>query len=262
MTRSCRRRRWMLLAAPIVAAALLVAGVAWLPGRGAPPPADDGPATMLWAWERPEDLRFLDPGTTGVAYLAGTATLSGDTTIWRPRLQPLQVSDGTVIEAVVRVEVDPRAPPTLSDGQRARLAGTLAGAAGAPGVRGLQVDFDATASQRGFYRDLLADLRAALPGDAGLSMTALASWCLGDPWIADLPVDRAVPMLFEMGADDGAVRRHLADGGGFGPAVCQGSVGLATGEPAPDLPGTARTYWFHDTPWTAEALAAALESTP
>ncbi len=30
------------------------------------------PKIMLWAWERPDDLRALSPSEAGVAYLAGT----------------------------------------------------------------------------------------------------------------------------------------------------------------------------------------------
>ncbi|HET6861920.1 MAG TPA: hypothetical protein VFH91_02705, partial [Pyrinomonadaceae bacterium] len=30
------------------------------------------PQTVVWAWERPEDLKFIDPAKIGVAYLAKT----------------------------------------------------------------------------------------------------------------------------------------------------------------------------------------------
>ena len=60
---------------------------------------------MLWAWERPEDLRFIDTDRVGVAFLAATAILRGDTVVPRPRMQPLQVPPGTTLKAVVRVEV-------------------------------------------------------------------------------------------------------------------------------------------------------------
>ena len=36
------------------------------------------PKVLLWAWQRPEDLRFLDPQRAGVAFLAATITLSGE----------------------------------------------------------------------------------------------------------------------------------------------------------------------------------------
>ena len=40
-------------------------------------------------------------------------------------------------------------------------------------------------------------------------MTALASWCLSDRWISDLPVDEAVPMLFQMGPETPDIKRML-----------------------------------------------------
>src|SRR5687768_546068 len=49
------------------------------------------PPVILWAWERPEDLDFLDPQKYGIAYLAQTLELNGDAVVIRPRRQPLQV---------------------------------------------------------------------------------------------------------------------------------------------------------------------------
>lgn len=250
------RARWWALVAVACAAAW------WGPWREGPRAgADCRPETMLWAWERPEDLRFLDPTATGVAFLAATATLRGDDVVLQPRKQPLRVPDGAVLEAVVRVEIDRRDAPTLSDHQRDALSAAVVAQATGPGVVGLQLDFDATAGQRVFYADLLDQVRARLPAGQRLSITALASWCFGDPWIAGLPVDAAVPMLFEMGPDADGVRRHLAGGGDFRPRICRDAVGLATGEPVPGLPRGRRTYLFHETAWNPEALAGAMEET-
>jgi len=215
-------------------------------------PADDDcrPETMLWAWERPEDLRFLDPTATGVAFLAATATLRGDDVVLQPRMQPLRVPPAAVLEAVVRVEIDRRDAPTLSDHQRDALSAAVVAQATGPGVVG-----------GAFYADLLDQVRARLPAGQRLSITALASWCIGDPWIAGLPVDAAVPMLFEMGPDTDEIRRHLAGGGDFRPRICRDAVGLATNEPVPGLPRGRRTYLFHETAWNPEALADAMEET-
>lgn len=40
-----------------------------------PDPLPGFPKLILWAWERPEDLRFIVPGATGVAFLASTITI-------------------------------------------------------------------------------------------------------------------------------------------------------------------------------------------
>ena len=50
------------------------------------------PPIVLWAWERPEDLRGLDSKRFAVAFLAQTLVLKGDDVILNPRQQPLQVS--------------------------------------------------------------------------------------------------------------------------------------------------------------------------
>src|SRR5690349_23173068 len=55
----------------------------------------DLPRLILWAWERPEALRFINPQEVGVAYLAATITISGDRVSIRPRLQPLALAPGT-----------------------------------------------------------------------------------------------------------------------------------------------------------------------
>ncbi len=46
-------------------------------------------------------------------------------------------------------------------------------------------------------------------------MTALASWCAGDDWLRDLPVDEAVPMLFRMGVEKNLFQRRLETGQRF-----------------------------------------------
>src|SRR3984893_13001464 len=80
------------------------------------------PRVMLWAWERPTDLRFINPKETGVAFLARTIRLrSGEVSI-RPRLQPLNLPEGTMVVAVARVETD---KPDLSAQQREKLAGAI-----------------------------------------------------------------------------------------------------------------------------------------
>ncbi|HET7286883.1 MAG TPA: hypothetical protein VFI71_05410, partial [Pyrinomonadaceae bacterium] len=50
------------------------------------------PSRVLWAWERPEDLEFLDPQQFAVAFLAQTLTLKNDDVVFSPRRQPLKVS--------------------------------------------------------------------------------------------------------------------------------------------------------------------------
>lgn len=215
------------------------------------------PHVILWAWERREDLSFLDPRRTGVAYLAGTLGLSGDQIVVRMRRQPLIVARDTVVIPVVRIETDSDAAPTLSARQRAAACTAIVRLAGSKPAA-IQIDFDATRSQRAFYRALLSDLRARVGTSVPLSMTALASWCIYDDWITNLPVDEAVPMLFRMGADSQEISAYLRRGGRFVPPISRTSVGVATDEPLAAIAGGRRVYLFSPHAWTRAQAAQAI----
>jgi hypothetical protein len=227
------------------------------------------PHTILWAWEIPEDLRFIDVRATGVAFLAETISvnpnpdqLTARTDIAvRPRRQPLRVPARTSLIAVARIEDRAGAKWDLEN--VSQIAEEIARLTEMPGITGIQVDFDATLSQREFYRRILRDLRQRIPADMPLSITALASWCLGDPWLDSLPVDETVPMLFRLGVDDRNIRGLLADGGDFRSPACGGSLGFSTDEPffvhSSVMLSGRRIYWFHPHPWTAAVFHDAVK---
>ena len=210
------------------------------------------PPLVLWAWERPEDLRFINPRQTGVAFLAGTVRLGRDGMSFRPRLQPLRVARETRLVAVVRIEV--AANSVLDAIQADKVAAAIAGAAEAPQVVAAQVDFDATVSERAFYRELLLQLRRQLPVSTPISITALTSWCIGDRWLAGLPVDEAVPMLFRMGTGQSEVSNWMRAGRDFREPVCQTSLGISLDEPWRELPAGRRVYAFSPSRWTERSL--------
>lgn len=220
-------------------------------------------ALFLWAWERPEDLAFLASeervsGRTGVAHLAGTLRISGTAVHARPRLNPIVLPADIRWIPVVRVESDAERPPALDRAQADAVARALETLYRDWPAAEVQIDFDARVSERDFYRRVLERLRALLPAGTRISITALASWCLGDPWIADLPVDDAVPMLFRMGHDAAAVRRALAAGEDFRLAICRSSLGISTDEPIARLPAGRRTFLFHPTSWDERAYREAI----
>ena len=216
------------------------------------------PRVMLWAWERPTDLRFINPEETGVAFLAQSIRLrSGEVEI-RPRLQSLNLPEAASLMAVARVETD---KPDLSALQREKLAEAIADMAQLPNVSHIQIDFDATKSERRFYRDVIVDVRRRLPGNVSLSMTALASWCSYDNWLSDLPIDEAVPMLFRMAGDGKQIARRLDAGDDFIAPPCRHSYGISTDEPRSSLSSARRFYVFSPGPWTEQAVRAILEST-
>ena len=229
----------------LIAASLDDASVRWRDGM---------PSIVLWAWERPEDLRFIDPDHVGVAWLDRTVSLTGAAIDVRLRRQPLRVPAKARVAAVVRIEADTAAG---READPARVAAAILPAANHAHVRALQVDFDAVSSQRELYRGVLHELRRALPARLPLSMTALASWCAGDSWLDELPVDEAVPMLFEMGADDRAITGRLREGEPFGAARCRGVIGVSTREPLRRLPAFDRAYVFNYRPWTRADVESA-----
>jgi hypothetical protein len=213
---------------------------------------------MLWAWQRPEDLSFIDREKAGVSRLVGTLYLQGSAYIIQRNLNGVKVPAGTRMMACVRIEVDPAKPPTLSPNQARDAAVEVVSLARFPGAGALQVDFDATASQRSFYRELLAELRRRLPPEFPLSITALGSWCIGDDWISHLPVDEAVPMLFRMGPDRNTVLLRLQAGEDFPEPLCRQSVGISTDEIVPHLPRGRRLYVFSPSVWAEASLARLL----
>ena len=201
------------------------------------------PGLVLWAWERPEDLRFIDSATTGVAYLAATVDLQPDGTArFHVRQQPLRVPKDASLTAVVRIE----SPLRYIFPNAARLAAGIANASQRRDVKALQIDFDARASERSFYRAFLVELRRGTRLPIGI--TALASWCDGDSWINGQPLSEAVPMFFRMGGSESKDMSVNAPG-------CSHSIGLSTDEVWPSsrpkgLREGARIYVFNPHAWT------------
>lgn len=206
------------------------------------------PRVVLWAWERPEDLRGLR-ADVGVAFLAQTVTIAQGRFLVLPRRQPLRVSTGTVLIAVTRIETGSTAGFPPAPDQVDAIAAVVAKSAELPRVRGVQVDFDAVASERQFYRDLLDRLRKRMSPDVALSITALASWCEGDRWLHGLPIDEAVPMLFRMGPVNDPFLR-LGESAEWSAAVCRGAVGVSLDEPLAFRSGRRRVYVFSPKPWS------------
>jgi hypothetical protein len=226
----------------------------------APPRAPALPPVMLWVWERPEDLRFLDGGSAGVAWLAQTLTLAGDAVQVHDRQQPIRMPEGIARMPVTRIELARDSAPSLSEAQRREITARIISLARTASA--VQIDFDAPLSARAFYRVLIADVRRALPPGTALSVTALASWCQGDPWLDDLPVDEVVPMLFRMGPTAAATRQRLGQKGGFDCRACTEAIGLSTDESAWTSSTTRRVYLFSPALWTGAEFERALDSLP
>ncbi|MET0752737.1 MAG: hypothetical protein ABWZ66_05165, partial [Pyrinomonadaceae bacterium] len=149
------------------------------------------PKKILWAWERPEDLRFIDTKEIGVAFLAQTLFLQNEEIIFKPRRQPLEIAPDTYLIAVTRIETSKIGGkrPAFSPSQVEKIVNLVKNTLERPGVKAVQIDFDAGGSQRKFSVDFITKLKYRLPNYTPLTMTALASWCVGDAWFNDFPVD-------------------------------------------------------------------------
>ena len=211
------------------------------------------PRAMLWAWERPSDLRETGPNV-GVAFLAQTITIDADRVDVRSRRWPLKVAPAAVLSAVTRIEM----PLTrqVNDANVLRIANAIAVTAGYPQVAGVQLDFDATESQRDWYRRLITGVRGRLDPGVHLSITALASWCVGDRWLDGLPIDEAVPMLFDMGPLDEPYRDVAIHPSSAHP-LCRSSIGMSLREPMPMTQGGRRLYVFNPRQWTRQTIELA-----
>lgn len=215
------------------------------------------PQKMLWAWERPEDLRFIDPREYGVAFLAQTIYLETANVLAKHRRQPLEIAPGTYLIAVTRIETKKGSAekPDLSPEMAAKVVSLVRQTIDLPNVKGIQIDFDAVVSERAFYRSMINDLRKALPPDVTLTMTSLASWCTGDAWFNDFPVDEAVPMAFQMGADEEKIKSYLSNGNDWREPLCRGSYGVSVDDPLKvDLKPDRRIYYFSNSAWRASEI--------
>src|SRR6266700_4490065 len=216
------------------------------------------PRIVLWAWDRSEDLSSLNPQRFAVAFLAQTLILKGDDVVLTPRRQPLKVPPEAKLIAVTRIESQKTTGerPALIDLQRRKVVRLIMRTLELKNGSALQIDFDAVSSERQFYRSLLQELRQKLPDKVPLSMTALASFCVGDRWLQDLPVDEAVPMIFRMGADDQPIKNLLATGNDFREPLCRRSYGIALDEPLDmQFEKSRRLYVFNNHAWSGKDIA-------
>jgi hypothetical protein len=199
-----------------------------------------------WAWERREDLRFV---RGEVAYLAQTITLRGAATEVRPRMQPLLIDKSVRATPVIRIETS---HPFLDGKQRTAAVDAITKLGSAT----VQIDFDATLSERPFYRALITDLHRTIPH---VTITALASWCSDDRWMSGLPIEDAIPMLFQMGGDDHLMRARLGRGEDFPEPLCRSSAGISLDETPPRIPRRAKIYVFNSRRWSARDWRVATE---
>lgn len=214
------------------------------------------PQKILWAWEREEDLNFIDTNKFGVAFIAQHLYLQKDDVIFNPRRNPLEVPANTYLIAVTRIETKKdENRPALSDEQRKKIVSLIKKTLELPDVKAVQIDFDVVSSERNFYKNLVFDLKKELPDKTPLTITSLASWCVGDTWFNEFPIDEAIPMAFQMGADDQTIRDFLRKENDWNEPLCRGSYGISTDEPLNiKFKPNRRFFYFNPKAWKESDL--------
>ena len=191
---------------------------------------DQMPRLVLWSWEHNDNFRFLNPGMAAVAYYEGTIVLGRGIATLRKRKNPLVLKDAVDRFPVFRIEnAHPKeAPSALS---LTSAVQTIADYVATHHCRVVQIDYDAAQGDRKQYIWYLEQLRHRLPAKTAISITALSSWCLGDKWLQNAPVDETVAMMFTMGARRGEVISALSRGLPDSGAECVQSLGVSINEP-------------------------------
>ncbi|MFV0674867.1 hypothetical protein [Variovorax sp. tm] len=208
--------------------------------------------TLLWVWDRPQLFASL-PEATGVAYLHATVRLSGTESRTSWRQWPLRVAPGATVVPVVHVALDNLSPSPLDDAQQQAIAAAIEHAATHGNRSGwVQLDFEARRSQREAYVALLRRLQPLRQGGMRISATALASWCMDDPWLPAGLLDEIVPMYFRMGGESARIRQRLGTTGKAAVRACRDAAGLMLGEDWPALRDVKRRYVFHAGSWKNE----------
>lgn len=219
-------------------------------------PASLKAGIILWAWDRHEDLGFLDTlpadRNFSVAFFAGTIDLKKNAPRFIPRQRKLLV--GKSIPLIPVLHVVSQRGKIYGEEDLDLIVRSVNNILKTHGGKIIQLDFEVFESQRRFYRELILDIRKKLP-DIRLSVTALASWCTGDAWLKGIPIDEIVPMYF-----DATHGRDEATRPGAGIAgECTATAGLATYEKYEAMPHATRYYLFNNRAWHRDALLRMLE---
>ena len=212
-------------------------------------PAREPSQLVLWAWERPEHLRFAR-GMGEVAVQTGFIAITGDGLTTRGRRHPLLIAVPPTTN-VVHVQINHDRPLAWTPLLRHRVVAAVLHYATLRTTPRVQIDFEVRASERTVLLDVLHDVRRGLPRGTLLSMTALASWCDRETWLAAAPVDEIVPMLFRLGRGDDVIR-WLAEGRDFRQPRCRSALAISTDTRVVRAPRGRRVYLFDPDSWTRE----------
>lgn len=211
----------------------------------------EGHVRVAWLWDNASVPAWSN---AEVAVVLQHVLLRGDEVLIRPRMRAPTLPPTARVTPVVHVEVSSLRPPRNIEERREDIVIAMRRAAQVSTSGVVQLDMEVRPSQREFYAGLVRDIRAALPQDIKLSVTALAWWCRSDRWVNGLAADEVVPMFFRMGRDSAALRKLVATAPQrLNPRCARDAAGFSSQEPFDDatVERYRRTYWFDNRRWRA-----------
>ena len=214
---------------------------------------------VVWAWERNENLTFLDSDIV-VAYYAGSVIIEHGRMTIAKRVQPLKLSANTDVIPVVRID-NFDTPKDLTQERMKQVEKFVLTLCSQDYVVGCQIDFDAKSSERPWYSSLITLVRSKLPDNIPLSITALVSWCDTYSWLNDTKIDFTVPMFYRLGPDEQTIMGGYTGKTFMGSPKCSSAIGVTTDEPIPKRKyiGNRDIYIFNPNSWTEQELKRILK---
>lgn len=218
------------------------------------------PPLMLWAWQAPQDLRGLDATKIGVATYIGTITITGNNVTTQANQARMLIPNNLYRMAVIHISVSPFMKPALDQNTIIKVSNDILLLYRNTNMPALQLDFSATNSQRNFYAEVIRNVHQQIDPNTYFSITALASWCVGDRWIKEqhLPIDLVVPMYFSLAQTSREkfkfIQSFPTNINSLAPE-CRNAIGIATFETwqvplHADIP----VFVFTRGSWTAEKI--------
>ena len=207
----------------------------------------------VWAWERPEDLRFLSgiKNSNNIVYYAGGIVIKDGRLDIQPRINNLLTTQTARLIPIIRIDnFDSSA--VFTDILMKKVEDFIVTACKHPGVIGCQVDFDARTSERIIYANLLNSIKKRLSENIPLSITALVSWCDEFSWLNETSIDFAVPMFYRLGPDRDQIQNDRVGSTFMKSPKCQNAIGLSNDEVMPVIKYIKGkdVYLFKYQPWT------------
>ena len=204
---------------------------------------------VLWSWQRKDDLSFVDKDVV-VAPLVASIFVDKNGVSVQPRGNVLKLSENVQISPVIRLEISPNVHVT--DAHIDTMVHHIKSFIVSCKSDAIQIDFDAAKSQRSLYEKLLTKLHVSLP-NIKISITALASWCVGDTWIDKLPITHAVPMLYNLGEHADDFKKYFTDKKKWKAAKCQGCIGFEESDVFVKPPRGWHVYVFNNKAWSVHS---------